>query len=149
MIISDGADQNSEYELREILNIVRGSEIQVYTIGYFDPAEEALYETDDKTIALTAGRNMDNPKLVLNDLARESGGLAFFPKTDAKLAKAVEEITTDIRAQYTLAFYPHSDDNATYHRLRVRVRGDRYTIRARPGYGNGEIPAASRFHSHN
>jgi Ca-activated chloride channel family protein len=142
VIISDGADQHSQYNLQEILSIVRESEVQVYTIGYFDPAEEAQYKTRDKTITLIDGREIDNPQLVLNDLARESGGVAFFPKTDAELAKAVEEITRDIRAQYTLAFYPQSDDGG-YHQLRVTVRGGRYTVRARPGYGNGDIPVPS------
>ena len=57
------------------------------------------------------------------------------------MAKAVDEITNDIRSQYTLAFYPQpTDTDGGYHPLRVSVRGGRYTIRARPGYGTAEIP---------
>jgi Ca-activated chloride channel family protein len=139
VIVSDGADQHSRYELQEVLDVVRESEVQIYTIGYYDPAEEAQYRKYGKRICcLIDGRKIDNPRFVLNELARESGGVAFFPKNDAELAKAVEEITSDIRAQYTLAFYPQSDDRA-YHQLSVRLSGGPYTVRARPGYGNGEI----------
>src|SRR5262249_22688770 len=93
---------------------------------------------------LVNGREIDNPRLVLNDLARESGGVAFFPKSDADLAKAVDEIKNDIRAQYTLGFYPSSAAiESGYNPLRVTVRGGRYTMRARPGYGTGDIPVAA------
>lgn len=143
VIISDGADQHSRYELQEVLDIVRESEVQVYTIGYFDPAEEEQYNTPDKTIQLINGREIDNPRLVLDELARESGGVAFFPKTDAQLANAVGEISSDIRAQYTLGFYPQSVEAGGYHQLSVTVGGGRYTVRARPGYGNGELPPPS------
>src|SRR5204863_2629590 len=74
-------------------------------------------------------------------IARDSGGVAFFPRSDAELAKAVDEITKDIRTQYTLAFYPQSPEaESRYHQLRVTIRGGRYTVRARPGYGTAEIP---------
>jgi hypothetical protein len=54
-----------------------------------------------------------------------------FPKSHAELAKAVVEITSDIRTQYTVAFYPQSSDTENrYHQLRVTVRGGRYTVSA-------------------
>src|SRR5262249_14898864 len=67
-------------------------------------------------------------------------GEAFFPRTDAELATAVEAIINDVRTQYTLAFYPSSVDTDHYHQLRVEVRGGKYTVRARPGYGTMEAP---------
>src|SRR6266404_4777614 len=35
VVISDGADQHSSHELQETMRLVRESETQVYTIGYF------------------------------------------------------------------------------------------------------------------
>ena len=146
VIISDGADQHSKHGLQEMMSIVRESEMQIYTIGYFGPEEEKLFRTAGPTIALADGREIDNPRVVLDRLARESGAESFFPKTDAELAKAVEEITNDLRTQYTVTFYPPpSERENRYHQLRVNVRGGRYNVRARPGYGTLEIqPAAER-----
>jgi Ca-activated chloride channel family protein len=144
VIISDGADTHSYHQLQQVVNLVRESEMQIYTIGYFDRTEERRYRTEEKTIPMTDGREMDNPRLVLTGIARDSGGMSFFPKSDAELAKAVEEIATDIRTQYTVAFYPQFPDAQTgYHELRVIVRGGRYTIRARPGYGAIETALAA------
>ena len=68
------------------------------------------------------------------ELASESGAESFFPRSDKELSEAVEKITKDLRTQYTLGFYPSSDDDNHYHQLRVAVRGGRYKVRARPGY---------------
>ena len=85
---------------------------------------------------LINGTLVDNPRDVLQKVARESGAASFFPRSDKELAKAVEEIVSDLRTQYTVAFYPQSLDAETrYHQLRVTVRGGRYDVRARPGYG--------------
>lgn len=144
VIISDGADQHSKHGLQEALQVVKESEIQIYTIGYFDVQEEKEFRTaanTESTVTLADGRQIDNPRIVLEKLADESGGAAFFPRTDAELARAVDEITNDVRTQYTLAFYPDSSDSDKYHPLRVAVRGGKYTVRARPGYGTRPITA--------
>lgn len=87
---------------------------------------------------LADGRTIDNPRKVLEALARDSGAESFFPRSDAELARAVEKIEDDLRTQYTLAFYPSSLRENHYHELGVRVRGGRYEVRARPGYGKKE-----------
>jgi Ca-activated chloride channel family protein len=134
VIISDGADQHSKHQLQELLNAVRESKLQIYTIGYFDPQEEKLFRAGQKTMTLIDGREIDNPRDVLNAIAHESGGAAFFPRSDVQLTKAVEEITGDIRTQYTVAFYPKSSDKDTrYHQLRVAVGGA--VTRFEPGPG--------------
>ena len=144
VIISDGADQHSKHQLQELLKTVRESQLQIYTIGYFDPEEEKLFRSGQKSITLIDGREIDNPRDVLATIAHESGGAAFFPRSDAELTKAIEEITGDIRTQYTVAFYPKSSDKDTrYHQLQVAVRGNRYTVQARPGYGTLEVPPVS------
>jgi Ca-activated chloride channel family protein len=134
VIISDGADQHSSHHLEEALQAVRESETQVFTIGYFTEEEEAQFRGNAKP-RLADGRAIDNPRKVLEELARDSGAESFFPKSDAELAKAVEKIEDDLRTQYTLAFYPTSVLENHYHELRVQVRGGRYEVRARPGYG--------------
>ena len=134
IIISDGADQHSTHLLGEVIRAVREAELQVFTIGYFSPQEEAFVRRSGDKLTLADGTVVDNPQYVLKKLASESGAEAFFPRSDKELSEAVEKITKDLRTQYTLGFYPSSDDDNHFHQLRVAVRGGRYKVRARPGY---------------
>jgi len=134
IIISDGADQHSTHLLAEVIRAVREAELQVFTIGYFSPQEEAFVRRSGDKLTLADGTVVDNPQYVLKKLASESGAESFFPRSDKELSEAVEKITKDLRTQYTLGFYPSSDDDNHYHQLRVAVRGGRYKVRARPGY---------------
>ena len=77
---------------------------------------------------------VDNPQHVLKKLASDSGAESFFPRSDKELSEAVEKITKDLRTQYTVGFYPSSEDDNHYHQLRIALRGARYKVRARPGY---------------
>jgi Ca-activated chloride channel family protein len=135
-IISDGTDQHSRRRLADVLKVVQESQVQAFAIGYFSGKEEDLFRRAGSRIELIDGSFVDNPRIVLQKLARESGAAVFFPRTDRELTRAVEEITADLRTQYTLAFYPQSQDpEPRYRQLRVTVRGGRYDVRARPGYG--------------
>jgi hypothetical protein len=116
------------------MRVVRESEMQIYTIGYFTPEEDRLFRMSGSRIALADGRTIDNPRDVLQKIAKESGAESFFPRSDAELTRNVQEITNDLRSQYTLAFYPQTESDNRYHQLRVTVRG-KYNVRARPGYG--------------
>ena len=135
VVISDGADQHSKSNLEEILDIVRKSEIQIYTIGYFSPEEERLFRTPGTQLSLTNGVAVDNPRIALEKIARESGAASFFPASDKELAEAIVKINEDLKTQYTIAFYPASLDRNRYHSLKVTVPGNRYNVRARPGFG--------------
>jgi hypothetical protein len=120
--------------------------MQIYTIGYYGPEEERLFRTAGPKVQMTDSRTIDNPRTVLQTIAKESGAESFFPRTDADLTKAVEEIANDLRTQYTLSFYPQTDDRENhYHQLRVNVQNPRYKLRARPGYGTVQVgPAIAR-----
>jgi Ca-activated chloride channel homolog len=142
VIISDGADQHSRRELQEVMQIVRQAEMQIFTIGYFSPDEDKNFSTSGPKIQMTDGRTIDNPRDVLQRVARESGAESYFPRNDVELAKAIEDITNDLKTQYTLAYYPPAGSGQSiYHQLRVNVRR-RYNVRARPGYGTPDLQPA-------
>jgi hypothetical protein len=60
-------------------------------VRIFGATEEKNFVTKDDKILLVDGTEIDNPRLVLQELARNSGGVAFFPRSDVELAKAVDE----------------------------------------------------------
>lgn len=139
VIISDGVDQHSTHNLRQLINIVRDSKIQIFTIGYFSKEDERIYRSSGTTMTLIDGVEVDNPRLVLEKIADESGAKSFFPRSDVELAQAVAEINKDLATQYTVSFYKPPDRGNEYHQLRVEVPAGRYNVRARPGYGTREF----------
>src|SRR5262245_12717814 len=80
VIISDGTDQHSRAHLADVLKVVRESRIQVYAIGYFGGQEEEWFRKSGARIELIDGSLVDNPRDVLQRLARESGAASFFPR---------------------------------------------------------------------
>ena len=140
VVISDGTDQHSRYNLQQTIRLIRESEIQIFTIGYFSSEEEKLFRASKAKMMRIDGKELDNPRIALEKIAEESGAAFFFPRSDKELAQAVKEIGEDLRTQYTIAFYPREQTSENrYHELRVTVRGDSYKVRARPGYGTRRL----------
>ncbi|MDD5544668.1 MAG: VWA domain-containing protein [Acidobacteriia bacterium] len=135
VVISDGTDEHSLHTLNQTVRSIMDSQVQVYTIGYYDAREAWALKDGRKTIWTIDRRPIDNPRLVLENIAKESGAEAFFPENDKELSRAVEKIAKDVRTQYTLAFYP--PDNAQpgqYRTVKVKVDRKGLNVRARPGY---------------
>jgi len=59
-----------------------------------------------KKVSLISSQEIDNPVMVFGRLAKESGAESFFPDSPSKLQDAVTAIARQLRAQYTLAYYP-------------------------------------------
>jgi Ca-activated chloride channel family protein len=136
VVISDGYDQHSAHLLEEVIRIVQESQVQIYTIGYYSKEEEKLLRQAGKKMTSLTGDEIDNPREVLERIARESGAESFFPESDEDLRNVVKKIASDLRAQYTVAYYPQSSaSEERHHRIKVQVSGGRFKIRARPGYG--------------
>jgi Ca-activated chloride channel homolog len=129
IVISDGGDNASTHTLNEVLQAGNKSNIQVFTIGIFDP------EDPDK-----------NPA-VLRQLARSTGGEAFVPNELGEVVSVCESIARDIRSQYTLAYLPSGvTQGGGYHSIKVLARGAGKTklfVRTRSGYSHGGAPGQS------
>jgi Ca-activated chloride channel homolog len=143
VVFSDGSDQHSLHTLEEVVHAVQESQVQLYGIGYFSKEEEAIFHTGPAKISLLNGQQIDNPRVVFQRLAKESGAEAFFPRSDQDLRRTIDRITTDLRTQYTLAYQPSRPLTAgEYRRIEVKVQGGRWRVRARPGYGTRTQPGA-------
>jgi VWFA-related protein len=128
LLISDGADNASRTSLEEVLTLARHGDAVIYSIGLFNPHER------------------HNGKNVLKQLARETGGLAFFPGNPDDLVPILEQIALEIRSGYTIGYQPSNAAlDGSYRRLRVIVKppkGIRIEVRARDGYlaAHGKVP---------
>jgi Ca-activated chloride channel homolog len=120
IVVSDGGDNASHHKLRQVLDAAGHSNVVIYTIGLFDE-----HDGDQ------------NPG-VLRQLARATGGEAFFPSESGEVLPICERIAADIRHQYTIAYESTNQklDN-TWRTIRVKARGphgEKLTVRTREGY---------------
>ncbi len=126
LLISDGQDNNSRYNLDEVLHLLRESDVVLYSIAIADP------------IQLT-GKAGAKVRYALKGLAEITGGRAFFPSNGAEMGEIFERIALELRHQYSMGYRPqHFTGDRKWHRIRVKVNPPNGTahlsVRSRAGY---------------
>ncbi len=120
IVVSDGGDNVSRHRLRETMEALQRSEAIVYTIGLYDPEDR------------------DRNPGVLKQLARPTGGEAFFPESPQELPGILAHVAKVLRSQYTITYEPAAEGHdGRYHRIRVIAGapdGRRLAVRTRAGY---------------
>jgi VWFA-related protein len=119
LLVSDGGDNASKHTFSQALRMAQASDVIIYAVGLFDA------NSFDK-----------NPK-VLEKLAKETGGVAYFPNSSAETIAICRQIAADIRHQYTLGYTPTDTSQPGYRKIRVTVtaRGrGKLSVRTRAGY---------------
>ena len=122
IVLSDGEDNASRLTEDDMLEKARRSNTIIYTVS-----------------SATAGTADDNGRpRVLRRLAEVSGGVAFFPKSDAEVVETFTEIAANIRRGYSIGYVPtNASHDGGFRRVQVRVRTperSNLTVRARDGY---------------
>jgi Ca-activated chloride channel family protein len=131
VVLTDGRDTSSRLTPDEVSAIARAIEVPVYIIGIVpsidNPSEDAATPSADKP--WRAGS--------LDDLATQTGGLAFKVSAPGQRSLAARQIVEELRHQYLIAF--ESSGNPGWHPLLVRTTRDKtLTVRARAGYTVGQ-----------
>jgi Ca-activated chloride channel family protein len=136
IVISDGADNASKHKLTQLMAMAKQSDTIIYTMG--------LFEDDDP----------DRNPGVLKQLARATGGEAFFPESLKEVVPICQQIAHEIRNQYTIAYVPtNRKQDGAYRVIQVKAsapgRG-RLSVRTRAGYyahwKPQPLPAVSNLH---
>ncbi len=142
LVITDGEDNASRYTLEELVRYLQKGNAVVYTIGLLGSEEPGgLFKV--------RGGGTKRAAKVLEKLAEVSGGQAYFPKSLEEVESTCIGIAHDIRAQYTLAYYPtNAKKDGTFRTLRVEALpprgGERLVVRTRTGYFAPKIAEATR-----
>jgi Ca-activated chloride channel homolog len=117
IVVSDGADNASVHTRSQILSLATQSDAIIYALG--------IYEPDDP-------ENKD-PHF-LRELARASGGEAFFPESLREVVPICERIAHDIRNQYTISYVPtNQKQDGTYRAIEAHAAGG-LKVTTRMGY---------------
>jgi Ca-activated chloride channel family protein len=123
VVFSDGGDTRSALRFSEALTLLRASDVTVFSIG--------LLQNQPPSVQLSQ-------RTRLTQLADESGGQAFFPRSMREVEEAYETIEAQIRGQYTLGYIStNTARDGRWRKVEVRVRRDGLRgaeLRARRGY---------------
>ncbi|HXB73572.1 MAG TPA: VWA domain-containing protein [Candidatus Acidoferrales bacterium] len=111
VILSDGGDNYSRRNLRQLRSSLLESEVQVYAMGIFD------FETSGRRT--TEERN--GPQL-LTAVAMETGGREFPVRSQDDLLSTGVEIARDLRNQYILGYSPaNSVSDGKYRHVNLKL----------------------------
>jgi Ca-activated chloride channel homolog len=128
LIISDGGDNNSRYNEKDIKRLVKEANTQLYSIGIFDQPEYR-------------GRTLEelNGPTLLNELTELTGGRSFAVENPSDLPDIATKIGTELRNQYVLGYRPsHRAHDARWRKIKVKLRTPKglppLTAYAKTGY---------------
>ena len=114
IVVTDGEDRASYYNETQLFQRLREEDVQIFVIGFVNEldAEKGLIRKSprEKAVAL------------LNRLATDTGGRAFFPQSISELPQIANEIVRDLRTQYVISYDPtNKAHDGTYRSIKVNV----------------------------
>jgi Ca-activated chloride channel family protein len=125
LVFSDGDDQGSRTTVQGALEAARRSDVSVYAVGV--PGWSA------------AGGTHTNQAL-LDQVARVTGGRAFFPADEKQMQKAFDRISEEIHHQYRMGYVPEAggEGGRQWREIQVELtRRKDLVVRCRRGYYSG------------
>jgi len=129
LVVTDGLDNDSYYKFGEVVNHLREIDVQIYLIGFINDL--------DKDSGLFKKSPKEKAEALLTKLAEETGGKAFFPKELSEVHAIAQQISTDLRTQYSIGYYPtNNKKDGSFRTVKVQINsGNRRLIaRTRNGY---------------
>ena len=91
ILISDGEDRDSFYNQKQLLELFKGSDTQIFTIGLDGQFQD--------------GKSKAAAKNFINKLSLETGGASFFVNgRQAELVAALKGILTELNSQYVIGY---------------------------------------------
>ena len=150
IVITDGEDRNSFYKQEQLFARLREEDVQIFVIGFVNEL--------DKEAGFIRKSPRDKAVALINKLATETGGRAFFPESLSDLPGIANEIIRDLRTQYVIAYNPtNKSQDGTFRSIKVSVDqpsgGDKRIALTRTGRvarregpaGNSPRPPAVRL----
>jgi len=125
LVVSDGGDNRSRYTEGEVRSEVREADVEIYSIGIFDPYAPT---PEERT----------GPQL-LADISEVTGGRLFRVDDIDELGDIAEKISTELRNQYVIGYRPQDvTRDGKWRKVKVKVNPPPglppLTVYARTGY---------------
>lgn len=111
LIISDGGDNHSRYNERDIKNFVKESDVQIYAIGIYNPLG---YRPTNEEV---------NGPTLLSELTELTGGRVFNVENLSDLPDVATKIGMELRNQYVLGYRPSNrTHDSKWRKIKVKLR---------------------------
>jgi len=121
IVVSDGGDNASTRRYADVLALARQSDGVIYAIGLLSVSEQE-----------------DQNAEPLKRLCKDTGGVAYFPRTAEEIVEVSAKVAAELREQYTLGFIPGVRTAAgAFRRIQVTAAAEgrgRLHVRTRSGY---------------
>ena len=114
VLVTDGEDRDSYYNEKQLFDLLRESEAQIYVVGFVgDLSKEGGF----------IGKSpQGKAKAFLQRLADETGGKAYFPAGASELPTVAKDIASELRTQFSIGYIPSNDKrDGTYRNIRVAI----------------------------
>ena len=116
VIVTDADDQGSKVRIEEAIEAAQRTDTVIHVILVADPRY---------------GANTGAAK----KLAEETGGRVLNASSEKKLMEAFDEISAELRSQYTLGYYPtNSQRDGKFRKIKVETANHDLKVLARKGY---------------
>jgi Ca-activated chloride channel homolog len=136
ILLTDGEDTISQVKMHEAIERAQKADALIYAIGIGDSYQ--------------GGVDMGS----LKKIAEQTGGRAYFPRSESELRSAFAQIQRDLREQYLVAYSPaNKARDGSYRRIHIEVtdpelRKQNLKLNYRPGYfaktQERDVPASRR-----
>lgn len=124
ILVSSGADTFSKLNYDQILKKIKTTkDVTIYPVSigwYYREQVDAAsmgYDPFGRSVGWLQNDNQ------LNTFAKLTGGRAFFPRFEGELPEIFNQISADIRNQYTITYHPtNPKQDGTYRKLKVELQ---------------------------
>ena len=115
VVLTDGVDQGSRLRLREAIEAAQKADAICYVLLISDP-------------------HWGSDPHEMSQMAEQTGGRLITVSHPDKLSKAFQEISDELRSQYSIGYTPTNEKHdGTFRKIEVKSK-DGYKIQARKGY---------------
>jgi VWFA-related protein len=134
VVISDGDDNSSNRSRGAAVEMAQRAGVIIYSIS---TSTQWVNVDDERDPAKRVNRKYEKGEgdHVLEQLAQETGGRAFFPYRVDDLGQSFLDIGDELRHQYALAYSPgNRAPDGRFHAIRIQVGRKDLIVRSRKGY---------------
>ena len=122
ILVSSGADTFSKLNLDQILKKIKSTrDVTIYAISIGWTRREMLDARGMASGATQIGWLQNDNQM--STFARLTGGRAYFPRFEGELPQIFQQVSSDIRNQYTITYHPTNIKlDGSYRKLKVELQ---------------------------
>ncbi len=116
IILTDASDQGSYITIKQAVEAAQRADTLVQLLVVYGKKDYADFDA-------------------AKHLTEDTGGRAIDVANQSRLQKAFDQISDELRTEYSIGYYPtNSDPDGKYRQLKLELTGKKYKIFARKGY---------------